>query len=668
MAACPFISNKYIDYECYDCLKYKFRGCEVTEDGWTYLNNILDSMDTKIHNFTPKNKILVELFKHLTCNRVILHTNTNVACKYINFWLFENVKKEYFHDYNSNFNNFQEFVKKFYKVLKHYSSYKSCTESIKIPDNIEYNKMNTLYTLYQKYDDLKLVHKHTNDWVNTCKNIQYITTQANGAARTYDDDEEFIKVLRHLRDTIKNGTGNYKTICDSNLKELQTMVTEKAFPPKAHKPRTPQGISQQSVSLVSNQPQTLTHVSENGIVKQPETKVDLHESSPTAQLRSEDHFTQVSRAASPIEESRLLEQSIAAHHPRGSRHARSHHAGDSHEDIYEQSAFSGEQYEQSHDTHSSSGILQLDPSLEEEEDDSAKFLVDLEDIHQENSQIFKNMKKVPNNCSYENYYYIYVLMIYFYHIIIIDKFSDFFLKTKKIFDDSLQKNQKSYEEECRTKVSTYSGETDFFNSYCTKSLKYLDYLDEKYPITEDQKQGIIYLYFWLYYYELQRDIYNGNTLNNFKKLMDSYEEIRHSYANIQNVYNIYIKNILNNELHDLFYLYEEFDNLQKNKECTETRRKCAKNCVERYKTSAENCYAKSNKYLCSQLENFREQYNVYMTSADECPEVQSYLPSYQNYSTSVIILISFITISVLSSLLFILYKVITIFIYLFIVQ
>ncbi|SCA60305.1 hypothetical protein, conserved [Plasmodium vivax] len=36
-------------------------------------------------------------------------------------------------------------------------------------------------------------------------------------------------------------------------------------------------------------------------------------------------------------------------------------------------------------------ILQLDPSLEEEEDDSVKFLELLEDFHQEISEIFRNM-------------------------------------------------------------------------------------------------------------------------------------------------------------------------------------------------------------------------------------------------------------------------------------
>ncbi|KMZ77111.1 hypothetical protein PVIIG_05614 [Plasmodium vivax India VII] len=36
-------------------------------------------------------------------------------------------------------------------------------------------------------------------------------------------------------------------------------------------------------------------------------------------------------------------------------------------------------------------ILQLDPSLEEEDDESVKFLVVLEDLHQEISQISRNM-------------------------------------------------------------------------------------------------------------------------------------------------------------------------------------------------------------------------------------------------------------------------------------
>ncbi|SCA60316.1 Plasmodium vivax Vir protein, putative [Plasmodium vivax] len=370
MSSCKCKGDKYIDYNCYYCLKDNFHTCYLTEGGKAYLNSSHDTRNQEIPNFTYREDILELIVKHLGCTKVFMAGHTNIACKYINFWLNEKIKALYTYKSDSYFKNYKEFLKNFYKVVDGYNTYESCTNNIKfLVDDVddkdnEYKRLNTLYTLYKKYDELKNINKWEYKDKKTCDLIQNITSLANDIARIYKKDDEFIKVLKNLRETIKNAEGRYHEFCKTDLKQLNNMVTETEFPSIVHKSPPPQGISQPSVSLESNQPQTLTHVSENGIVKQPETKVDLHESSPKVQLASEDHFTQVSRAASPIEESRLLEQSIAAHHPRGSHHARSRHAGDSHEDIYEQSAFSGEQYEQSHDTHSSSGYAVYNP-LEE---------------------------------------------------------------------------------------------------------------------------------------------------------------------------------------------------------------------------------------------------------------------------------------------------------------
>ncbi|SCA60833.1 VIR protein [Plasmodium vivax] len=238
----------------------------------------------------------------------------------------------------------------------------------------------------------------------------------------------------------------------------------------------------------------------------------------------------------------------------------------------------------------------------------------------------------------------------------INNFSEFFHKYKPMFDRNHYENITTYDSECKEQFTKYPGTSISFSTNCIKCMKYLKYLDDYYPDTEDQKQGIIYLYFWLHYYELQNNINNVKTSDNIKKLMNSYGEIGQNTPNIHNVYNYYIENKLNYELNDLFYLYEKFDNFKNKPTLLSNRCTFAKECVEMYMNSIKKCNNNSNKYLCNELENFRNQYNEYKPTVTECQEVQSYLPSFNKYSTSVIILISFITISVLSSLLFILYK------------
>ncbi|KNA00918.1 hypothetical protein PVNG_05348 [Plasmodium vivax North Korean] len=246
-------------------------------------------------------------------------------------------------------------------------------------------------------------------------------------------------------------------------------------------------------------------------------------------------------------------------------------------------------------------------------------------------------------------------------------FSVFFNKYKPIFDSNSSESDESYDSECTTLFSTYSRNTDSFKPDCIKCMNYLKHLDD-FDDQECHERGIIYLYLWLYYYEVRNKINGENTLENMKKLMNLFETHHKRERNIHNVYNNHIERVLNNELNDLFYLYEKFDNFKKKKNCLDNICKCGQDCIQRYKSSIEKCGSNSNMYFCNELENFRNQYNEYRLTEKDCPEVDLYLPPYKKYSTSVIILISFITISVLSSLLFILYKVITIYIHLFIVQ
>ncbi|VUZ99578.1 PIR protein [Plasmodium vivax] len=338
MAKCTCKAQKYIDYNCYYCLNSRFPNCNMTQDGWKYLNNALNSMNPKITNFTTRNEFLKWIVKHLICTSVFWDIDTNIACKYINFWLNKKVKVFDFYEYNSNFNNFKEFVNKFYTVVEgDFSSYKNCSNNIQLLDDDEYKKMDMLYTLYNEYDELKKIHPDAYIEFKTCEIIQNITKLANDIARSYKNDDEFIKVLRDLRDKIKNGEGRYKELCASKLQQLDTMVTLEAFPDKVPVSQPPKGISQSTDSLAQ-------HVSEKGIGKQSQPIVDLQEGSPTEQLRSEEHRTQVSHAMIPSKAQQHRGSSLVASH-----HESSRHEGELYEGLFKSTPYSGEQYEQSRD-------------------------------------------------------------------------------------------------------------------------------------------------------------------------------------------------------------------------------------------------------------------------------------------------------------------------------
>ncbi|KMZ87892.1 hypothetical protein PVBG_06119 [Plasmodium vivax Brazil I] len=350
----------YIDYNCYDCLKYEFQTCYLTEGGKAYLSKSHDTRNPKIRNFTYEEDILKWIVKHLGCTRIFLAGHTNVACKYINFWLNDKIKVLYTYVSDSYFKNYEEFVKKFYTKVEGYKSFKSCTNNIKfLKDDDEYKKMYMLYKLYEKYDDLKKIHEEVYTQEKTCEIIQYITRFANDVARSYKDDDKFIEALRDLRETIKNGEGKYKKLCASDLNKLDTMVTLAEFPNKEPDPPTHTDIQQPAVSLEQTRPQTLAHVSENAIRNPLEPNVGLPENPPTEQLRSGEHRTEVSHAMLPPEAQQHRGSSIGASH-----HESSREEGEFHEELLKSAPFSGEQYGRSRYAHSRSGHSRYN-SLEE---------------------------------------------------------------------------------------------------------------------------------------------------------------------------------------------------------------------------------------------------------------------------------------------------------------
>ncbi|SCA82157.1 Plasmodium vivax Vir protein, putative [Plasmodium vivax] len=356
MTKCTSKSKDYIDYNCYLCLKDKFHGSNVADNAKPYLDQALNSTFRNINNSSDIKELLEWILKHLTCIRAFWETDINPPCKYINFWLNEKIQRLYSYVSNSDFGKFEEFVKKFYTAVNYYRGYESCTKNIQLLKDDEYKKLNTLYTLYKTYDDLKLVHEYMIDLKQQCGSIDYIIKQANDVANLDEDDVELINVLRDFRNIIKNPPIDYryKALCAFNLKQIDTMVSLKLFPDKVPDPPTPQVMPQSHDTLGQPTHQALTqHVTENGIGNQSEANVNLQASSSTVQLTQKDHLTQVPHVVSPHEESHHLEESIATQHSRGSHHASSRHTENIHEDGFNSGPFSRDRNEQSRDAHSS---------------------------------------------------------------------------------------------------------------------------------------------------------------------------------------------------------------------------------------------------------------------------------------------------------------------------
>ncbi|KMZ96473.1 hypothetical protein PVNG_06193 [Plasmodium vivax North Korean] len=224
-----------------------------------------------------------------------------------------------------------------------------------------------------------------------------------------------------------------------------------------------------------------------------------------------------------------------------------------------------------------------------------------------------------------------------------------------LHDDLGEKNDRCLELYTEL-IKVYTEIDSSFINHCNKSVKYLKYLEDYYEGNINAAKAIIYVYCWLYDNELHKEKYNNSRLNIYKKLLKEYPVID-SMSNIPTIFQTYLKNSIDENLKNLYELYYKFDKFINEKECKGSNCKCAEECYDSYNSYIKGCNKSDNVNFCNGLEKFRAQYNNYMSDGSKCNGNYKYLPPAISFGISVI-LIPLIATLIISSLLFVLYKVI----------
>ncbi|SCA60315.1 Plasmodium vivax Vir protein, putative [Plasmodium vivax] len=233
-------------------------------------------------------------------------------------------------------------------------------------------------------------------------------------------------------------------------------------------------------------------------------------------------------------------------------------------------------------------------------------------------------------------------------------FESVFKDFDSIFNTKFQSPKKKCSEIYTKLKEQYRELEDSFESYCNKAIAYLDYLEEEYRGDINAAKASIYLYCWLYDEELHKQKYNNNKINIYKMLLQEYKEIDRM-SNIPHIFGNYLKNNIDENLKDLYHLYYKFDKFKNKKECESNYCKCAEECYDSYITYINNCNNPNNADFCNGLEEFRAQYNNYMSKNFTCDGDYKYLPSTKNFDISLILIPTIATL-IITSMLFVLYK------------
>ncbi|KMZ95669.1 hypothetical protein PVMG_05813 [Plasmodium vivax Mauritania I] len=209
-----FKNNDYIN------LKKRFGKRKSINYDDTFTNDFIKSKNQEIINLQFPEKIIRYLREYLVSGHVHYSYDKRYVCRYINFWLNREIRPYNKFKDESNFDLFKNFALGFSKA--YYGNEDGACKGILNyigPDT--YERMDTIYKLYELYDELTSTEIRAK---NPCETFGNIIANYIKAIKKYDNEEGkdyiLIKKLLDLRDlTVKSDIPSYVT-CPHRITEF----------------------------------------------------------------------------------------------------------------------------------------------------------------------------------------------------------------------------------------------------------------------------------------------------------------------------------------------------------------------------------------------------------------------------------------------------------------
>ncbi|SCA83656.1 Plasmodium vivax Vir protein, putative [Plasmodium vivax] len=208
-----------------------------------------------------------------------------------------------------------------------------------------------------------------------------------------------------------------------------------------------------------------------------------------------------------------------------------------------------------------------------------------------------------------------------------------------------------YDEWCNDIKSQYEKYIDLNNKYTCQRVMYIlnSISTESTSVYNDDPCK--YLYYWIYKDLLQKNANNDMALEMYRSILRIY--IENYDVDDKHICKNYIyedKDMILKKSAKLTKLYDTFNNNSIKCDCA-----CAKNCSELYNMFVEECHKDYDYDFCGELENFKQLYDKNMINIGKC-QAPNILPSALKNELHLIIIIPMIILTILSFLVFALYK------------
>ncbi|SCA60834.1 Plasmodium vivax Vir protein, putative [Plasmodium vivax] len=396
---------------------------------WTYdkgiLKKIIQSINANSDQKEKLNPIFEQLKKYATRGHAFYHCSEPECCRYINHWLnIKLIENKHIGLSESIFKIFDEFMDNY----KKYKEGAKCVNKLHYIEPEKVRNIKILYELYDRYTDLERRNK-TEYNILPCSTYHSLITDYNNFIRNYR--KQSINYLNNLLNEFKTKIEGFESIskggCSKNY-EILPPVEPPSLPPKGHPAKEKVDLPQPEETTISegqelhvSKPQLEPLSVESGDQKAQGTLLEGNlgktprDQTLAQSIRETQHTSNFlnsygtelrgnfvnSLDSNPSYQ--LMEQLDGDNSSRLPQFpSRDQSAQQRDKDGYYSTItdtitgfISEVQPGPVLGVSGGMGVLfllfKLDPSLEEEEDDSVKFLEILEDLHQENSQIFMNM-------------------------------------------------------------------------------------------------------------------------------------------------------------------------------------------------------------------------------------------------------------------------------------
>ncbi|KMZ77319.1 hypothetical protein PVIIG_05289 [Plasmodium vivax India VII] len=374
----------------------------MTDGGRGYLADSIKALENKGITISPYYNVFEQITRLLGGDSAFTKYGNVPSCIYINYWLNTEVKKNYALLYNNEaFKIFSEFSQN-YSIKRYGKEYNSCKNYIRLLNPNEYDKMGILYLLYSYYDNLVSSNLQNNN-DSRCTYVGLLAKHYRNILGSPEDYKDMFSQLESLKKLIEKKELEFELKCSSTFKMI-TLTKEdppnsEGLPGQKDNRESLPVASATDESGVSGKSADRMIITDRAILPQPSNTeaTELNSSrNPVTEVTTENHhLVTAQEAAHYVERTPEEEVHGETQHVQYPSLPEARFRAQRVQEPYNTLNMFSYQGPQQVDIHTppekSMSPTSQSEDVGEEEEESIKFLVVLEDFHQENSQIFRNM-------------------------------------------------------------------------------------------------------------------------------------------------------------------------------------------------------------------------------------------------------------------------------------